>query len=246
MHYALINQSKDTAVSQDVLIKIAIALTIQLSQHVAPWCETSPNSNVSVYPDEASVPSADQVIKVFIVDEIPEAPDALAYHTIDAQGRPMCRIGWGVIKGAGGTLYTGSMSLSGAISHEVVEADNDPYVNFWADFSDTEEVAEEYCDPVEGDSYNVLVANQDGTFTDVAVSNFISPRWFSDGPGPYDFMKQLRAPRSMSTGGYMVLRTGGPAGKTRQVFGKDMPEWKRVQKVKYGRRAQAATRKEQA
>jgi hypothetical protein len=163
-----------------------------------------------------------------IRDYIPEAPDALAYHTTDARGRPKLVIGWGVVKSNGGTPYTGALSLSATLSHEVLETIIDPYVNFWADLDADHEVALEVCDPVEGDSYEI-----DG----VAVSNFVGPRWFSDGKGPYDFMGRLTAPRTMSPGGYMVLRKGGPSGSTSQVYGNEMPNWKRTLKAKYGRRS---------
>ena len=58
----------------------------------------------------------------------------------------------------------------------------------------------------------------------IAVSNFIGPRWFSNGAGPYDYLGNLKAPWQMTPGGYLIKRN---AGVVTQVFGESYPDWKR-------------------
>jgi hypothetical protein len=224
MKIGIYSESSDVTLTRFALERIGSALDAQVARDLAGWWEVQPVS-IGVFAGEKDTPG--DYLHCVVKDYIPEAPDALAYHTTDARGRPKLVIGWGVVKGNGGTQYYGSLSLSATLSHEVLETIIDPYVNFWADFDYEHEVAMEICDPVEGDSYEIY---------GVAVSNFVGPRWFSDGKGPYDFMRQLTDPRTMSPGGYMVLRAGGPAGTTKQVYGAVMPNWKRTLKAKYGRR----------
>jgi hypothetical protein len=225
MKIGIYSESTDaTTLSLPVLAHISVALAVQIERDLAGWWEVQPVP-IRLFASEKGMPS--DYLRCVIKDEIPEAPDALAYHTTDDRGRPKLVIGWKAIKYGGGLVSTGPESLSATLSHEILETIIDPYVNFWADLDADHEVALEVCDPVEGDSYEI---------DDVAVSNFVGPRWFSDGDGPYDFMGRLTKPRTMSPGGYMVLRKGGPAGTTKQVYGAVMPNWKRTLKAKYGRR----------
>lgn len=93
------------------------------------------------------------------------------------------------------------------------------------------------CDAVESDSYLV-----DG----VAVSNFVLQAFFdahAETGSKFDFLGKLRAPFSMSRGGYQITRT--EPGKTSQIFaaaahevaglhvhfGPAFPEWKKAAKL---------------
>jgi hypothetical protein len=137
---------------------------------------------------------------------------------VTPDGRAYARIFWGPIQANGGTLTTGELSLSSVISHEVLEAIGDPYANWWADGPDYEH-ALELADPVEGDSYDI---------GGVSVSNFVGPKWFRKGDGPYDWMGKLSAPFTMTPGGYMIVRTSST--DVRQIFAHDYPEWKKALK----------------
>jgi hypothetical protein len=91
------------------------------------------------------------------------------------------------------------------------------------------------CDPVESDSYIVNVGS-----TPVSVSNFVYPSFFNPQAqacdAPFDYLKKLTAPFTMTKGGYMIYRTGGE-GTEQQIFGEEMPEWKKEMKMsKYYRR----------
>jgi hypothetical protein len=50
----------------------------------------------------------------------------------------------------------------------------------------------------------------------------------------------------MSRGGYQVLRTGGPSGHSTDVFGDEMPDWKRAQKSAHSRRTRKRREKSPA
>lgn len=224
MKFAIVSQAKDPAVSYSLLVGIGTSLVKQAATDFASFWETLP-CEVDVFLTAAAVPE-DRCL-MLIVDDIPEAPNALAYHSITPAGRPMLRLGWETIKANGGTLIKGGGSMSSAMSHEVLETIGDPYVGWWSDFDGTREIALEVCDPVQGDSYEI-----DG----IAVSNFVGPRYFSQGPGPYDYMGSLTAPLTLSPGGYIVLREDGPAGKQTQQFGRNVTLEQQILRASYGRR----------
>lgn len=220
--------SSTAAVTLQQITDIAEACTIQLNLNVQAYCETGAASKVTAFADVGSVPDVD--IHFEVAPSIAEAPGAIAYHSTNALGRPMCKVGWDVcLQVAGGDVAKALVVLQTAISHECVEAQCDPYCLYYADWpaDATKKVCLEYCDPVEGDSYPIQVMSG----ATVMVSNFVTDRWFSDGPGPYDFLGKLTAPRTMSPGGYLAFDDGS------QVYGDQMPQWKRDQKAKYGRRA---------
>lgn len=122
---------------------------------------------------------------------------------------------------AGPALDNG-VNPSTVLSHEVLETEGDGPVNVWAEDYATAgtEFAVEVCDPVESDSYEVTLS--DGSR--VEVSNFVLPAWFdAQAHGPYDHLRRLTAPFSLSRGGYVVKRT---AGTTTATFGDGYPAWR--------------------
>ncbi len=127
----------------------------------------------------------------------------------------------------------GPLAVSATLSHEVLETIGDPYINWWADTPDGDEEAIELCDRVEGDAYAI---------GNVSVSNFLGPRAFSMGAGPYDRLGLLANAWDMTAGGYKIRRQGGPSGTVTQVFGAKMPAWKRAL-VKASRRHQRRLRR---
>lgn len=158
-------------------------------------------------------------------------PEALAYHSRDDDGYPTLFVGRDVILHNKGTILTGSNSISAALSHEVGEALVDEFCDFWADWRDGRNlVALEPFDPVEDGYYDV----SDGKHI-VSVSNFVYPEWFRPGSTrrKFDYMGVLKAPLTLSAGGYVALRNG------EQIFGERMPEWKREAKRAQSRRRRA-------
>jgi hypothetical protein len=235
MHFAIYSSAKDPNVTFDFLRKVAVAITVQLTQHFQAYFELGASSSVSVYADPSVIPEGARRFE--ITDEIPEAPDAVAYHSVDARGNPFCKIGWKVcLAMARGIVSEALRQLSIGISHECLEAEADPYVCEWSDMPDgVREVAVEVCDPVESDSYDIDVGGHK-----IAVSNFVTARWFDSGSPTdrsvkFDYLGKLKAPFTKSSGGYWVVREGGPTGTVTQEFGESVTDEKREQKTKFGR-----------
>ena len=150
------------------LDQIAQACDRQLQHEVAAAWGIKDPQKVITGPD----PTAYQF---FFVDEIPEAPGALAYHYVDPDtGVPAGKIGVKVSRDAG-------ESVSSATSHEAIELQCDIFCASWSYSNRLRSlVATEACDPVQSQTYTVDVQG-----TPVEVSNFVTPWYFSrEGPGP--------------------------------------------------------------
>jgi hypothetical protein len=147
-------------------------------------------------------------IRFAVVDEIPEAPDALAYHDVDEHGRPYGRLGLHVCEQAG-------MSISSVLSHELVEMQGDLYCQEWS-YSGRLRclVAVELCDPVQSDTY---------TLGSVEVSNWVTPWYFieEEHGRDYDWCRKLAESFSIAPGGYQIQMH---AGAVSNVFGREFPE----------------------
>ncbi|HUO66185.1 MAG TPA: hypothetical protein VMV37_01535 [Gammaproteobacteria bacterium] len=257
----LVYTGSDGAVTRDVLDSIARALDEQQEHLASLWGDVPAFKLESFGKPEDIPPDA----WPFHVQDTLDVQGALAYHT-ELGGRPLLIAGWGAVRDSGGTLTSGANSLSCSCSHEFVEAWRNPSVNGWLDAppgsaatiaaagsltlavpwgaaklkamldADGCEVADEIADPVQGDSYPSSL--------NVALSNFVGPQWSRiDGSGPFDFMGRLTMPFSMTPGGYMALRVGGPGGAEGQVFGELVPDWKKSMVRAAGRRARALARR---
>jgi len=156
-----------------------------------PWA-------VAPYASAAGLPASDIMIFEY-VDKL-DVDGALAYHSIDALGRPY------------GRMLPPSDPLDATdLSHEILETMGDPTADRWAKRPDGSEVAVEVCDPVQGDSYAVA-ATVLGETRQIKVSNFVLPPWFDAtvNNGRFDRMGTVVSPFGMSTGGYeAVLDTSG-------------------------------------
>jgi hypothetical protein len=83
--------------------------------------------------------------------------------------------------------------LSQTIDHEIKEATADLTIDQSRTGKDGHFWADEPCDAVEQDQYEI-----DG----VKLSNFVLPGWYSGNGGKYDFLGKLSAPLSLTPGGY--------------------------------------------
>jgi len=129
-------------------------------------------------------------IAVNFRDTIPEVPDALAYHTT-TNGVPDIEIGVDLFS----TLTLGSESVSGGLSHEVLELLGDAGANEWSDLqgASAETRARENCDAVQNTGY----AASNGVW----VSNFVLPSYYIPGaPGPYDVLGVMTSQTDVSHG----------------------------------------------
>jgi hypothetical protein len=215
MKLALVNHSTFKQVTADGVQRIAAAVQRQGYEHFAQMWQRD-GVELKVFANLRAVDADYSTIA--IVDDSDQAGD-LGYHTFQAlEGKAWAPIFARPCFENGGTLMAGASSLSVTISHEYLETIGDPYANTWVDTPDLEMECQELCDRVEGDSYEI-----DG----VAVSNFLGPpRAFRNGPGPYDWLKLLKAPFDMRPGGYRIRRDGGPKTNARSDFAAQFPQWK--------------------
>jgi hypothetical protein len=212
----LVNQSE--LVSDAEVETIARACNSQLQNEVgAAWEIRNPLTVAS-----GADPSAYQFS---FVDEVPEAPGALAYHYVDEKtGMPAGKIGVKVTQNAG-------VSLSSTTSHETVELQCDIFCASWS-YSDRLEclVATEACDPVQSQSYHIDVEG-----TPVEMSNFVTPYYFTDDAlgHPLDHLRLLNQTFEIGHGGYQMQVK---AGAVQNVFAEGFnPELRRAKEAGRGR-----------
>lgn len=225
MLIAVINQS--TLVTNDQVNTMCQAIQIQLDLHVMPaWNIKS--GTVKFYTEAAQIPGYAWV--VYVIDNDAQVAGALGFHQESSDqitGYIMCEP---ILTNGGAVLAfdatnPGQYTVSGTLSHEVIEMVGDRFTNSYCDDGNTSWCAE-LCDPVEQIGYGVMV----GT-TNVAVSDFVFPNFFNSqatikGNGPFNYLKSLEEPFTILAGGYAIQRTGGPGTET-QVFGETMPLWRR-------------------
>lgn len=140
---------------------------------------------------------------VLELDPQPDQPDALGDHTRTATGMPLGR--------AFPLLEDSPDDLGVTISHEIFEMLADPEIDAVTLCDDGTEYATEVADAVESTWYPVPVASG----ASVRVSNFVTPRWFVGGAGPYDFLGRCTSPFEVLAGGYVSRRL--PDGTWTQV-----------------------------
>ncbi len=141
-------------------------------------------------------------IAVNFRDTIPEAPDALAYHTVTF-GVPDIEIGVDLFA----TLTDGPESVSGGVSHEILELLGDAGANEWADLQDAsaQTRARELSDAVQNTGYPAT--------NGVWMSNFVLPSYFIPGaPGPYDALGVMTSQTDVSHG--YEIRATAPTDAT--------------------------------
>lgn len=182
------------------LAQVAQATTVQLNRDVATYY----GGDYGVRVGKGSDDVAKGEIVFAIVDALPDAPGAIAYHSVDGQAVPVAFLGLSTCK----TLD----DVSTAISHELCETAGDAPCNLWADDDHGDEYARELCDPVESWSYRI---------NGIAVSAFVTPAFFvEDSAPPYFFCPDspgltLSGPFTLAPGGYMIERTA--SGDEHQV-----------------------------
>jgi len=226
MLIAVINES--TLATNEEVRKMTGAVQKQMSWHVCPaW--NSKDITVAFYPDKTKIPASAWVVSILDSSTI---AGALGYHSENndlVDGFVFVKV---VLDNGGVMLHDSknnqTVSVSSVLSHEICEMFGDRFANFWADgptLTQGSQYALELGDPVEGDSYDIALS--DGV-TLVSVSNFILPSWFNpqatSKDAPFDHLGKLTAPFTMTKGGYMIVAT---AGTVSQVFGEEMPQWKR-------------------
>jgi len=170
---------------------------------------------------------------VHVVDSLPDAPQDIAYHTVDEQGRPVCLISWAAVLAEGGTL-TGPDGLTSAIGHEILESRVDPTCLSYVPLPQGGSTPLEVCDWVQGSDYC-----EPGS-PDVYVPNAVGPMFFVNGKfGRLDIASDLSAGAvtqafQETPGGYHEVEA--PDGTVSNVFGERVPEVKRLRIDRVGPR----------
>lgn len=229
MLIAVINES--TLVTNDQVNTMCEAIQIQMDLHVLPaWNMKS--GTIRFYADKTTVPGYAWIVSMLDNSTV---AGALGYHAEDNDKVDGFIFAQPVLSNAGVVLYDPAnpqnVTVSSVLSHEVCEMIGDRFAAYWSDgpsITQGNEYALELCDPVEGDSYAVDVNG-----TQVSLSNFVFPSWFNAEATvplnlPFDYLGKLTAPFTMTKGGYMIVRT---SGTVQQVFGEEMPAWKKEQKM---------------
>jgi hypothetical protein len=174
---------------------------------------------VTLYNTAKAAPSDWQ----FIYFDDADAANALGYHDLTTKGQPVSKI---FVK----TTLDDRELVSVTACHELFEMAIDPVANLWAQASDGTEYAYEMCDPVEEDTFLV-----DG----IAMSNFVHPAWFEPFKHPpgtkYDHLGKLKAPYSMTKGGYMIVMKNG---KVSQKMGSEAKKRKFARENRWGHRSE--------
>jgi hypothetical protein len=209
--FILIDQSGGAAttsgetLSIDALTKAAAILEIFANRDVAEhW-----GGAHTVRPGTAdAIPTG--AVATVTYDQLPQAPGAIAFHDVNGQGVPVIADGITLSD----SLFGAGNSWLVAMAHEIAETIADPACNAWRDDGQGSEYAQEACDAVESQSYQVDAGGGNAGY----VSNFVLPAFFNPSEvAPYDYLTSIgqnangpSGPFQTPAGGnYQILRTSG-------------------------------------
>jgi hypothetical protein len=212
MKIALLDLSSKGRISLGDLERIAHAIEVQLFEHYAPFWEER-GIPVRVIRNKSELLSGESLIALF--DDADQA-GVLGWHSVSPSGLAYGRVFVEPIFDSGGTILESANSVSVTISHEALEMASDPYINAWHEADGGVLHAREACDAVEADAYDC---------EGVMVSNFVGPRFFRKGDGPYDWMRLVKKPFETRPGGYQIVRIPTKA-EAELIYGEAYPEWK--------------------
>ncbi len=200
MRFVLINEgTAASALTAQVtpawLARCAAACQIQLNRDVAS--EWGGSFVVRAGANAGDIGAGEIVFS--LVDSLPEAPGAIAYHDVEGHDVPVAFLALSTCN----TLD----DVSTAVSHEFCETWGDASCDLWADDGAGNEWALELCDAVESASYPIDLGEGQPP---IAVSDFLLRSFF--GPGavaPYSFKETAAAPFKTASGGYQIKRSSG-------------------------------------
>jgi hypothetical protein len=238
MLIAIVNRS--TLVTNSDIEIMVKAINIQLLEHFLPaWNLKS--GTVQFYANEAQVPGYAAII--YIVDNDAAVAGALGFHQEDPNennridGYIMCEP---ILTNGGTTMLfdpanPGQYTISGTLSHEVLETVMDRFTNTFCDNGFGVLIALEVADPVEQVGYPINVNG-----VNISMSDFVFPNYFNQSArlpqnAPLNYLNTLTAPFTILAGGYFVQIIEGVES---QVFGLQVPEWRKIVKQAAFSRAQ--------
>jgi hypothetical protein len=219
-------QNLSTLVAPQDAYDMVLLVNRQLRDHVAPAFGLLPPSVVFLPKGAAPVSRYNAIIG--ILDDADQAGD-LGWHTegpdADVYGRVFAR----PVLQNGGNAMSADLSVCSVLSHECIETLGDRSCDLWAQSADTQLVAYELCDPVEGDSYLMTITAASGEQISGTVSDFVLPAWFDPdaAPGATDHMGLVTAPFQVRSTGYVIVMSGG---SVTEQWGEKYPAWKKATK----------------
>jgi hypothetical protein len=186
MNVAVVNQSTQLS-DTDLAFYVAGCNTFLLECVLAWGVHYTP---VSLYRSTYDLPAGLTRVATF-VDELPDAPGALAFHSVNPDG----------------SVYSMMRADAGSVGldHEDVEELLDPDCAKTVTRPDGKAVAYEIADPVQADtrarSVTVL-----GETRQVQQSNYVLSAWFDpNGKAPFDAFGLCVAPFEIRPGGYCIV-----------------------------------------
>jgi hypothetical protein len=217
------------------------AIQIQLDLHMAPAWNMMPDQ-IEFYTDTKNIPGWEWMIA--LIDNDTNVPGALGYHQEIADkitGYVLVQ----PILDNGGTIMKfeptnpGQYTVSGTLSHEVLETILDRFGSTWCDDANGTSWAFELADPCEQIGYGVTVDGQLIGVSDFVFPSFFNPMATLPQNAPFNYLQTIKTPFTILPGGYAIQRTGGPGTET-QVFGTIIPGWRQAMKgtdlSRFGRR----------
>ena len=211
--FVIVDESQSHAVgseqlTQPALERVANAIEQQLNNHVAPHYGGGYAMRVGTATDI----KAGEIVCA-LVDSLPAAPGAVAYHDVNGNDVPTVYLALSLVS----SVMNGSSSLSSALSHEACETAGDPGCNLWAQADNGRLHARELSDACQSNFYDI-----DG----VSVSDFLLPSfWDVSGKAPYCYTASqgsgpdMSGPLKVAAGGYEIIMHGGSES---QVTGKEV------------------------
>lgn len=216
MKIQVTNQASSVSMEEALLWTTACAAQVR-EEFSREWERVPPTIEFSG--DGSVDPNA---YHVAILDTADQA-GAFGYHDNDEQGKPRAFVFAKTTRDAG-------EEPSVTLSHEILELVLDPSCTLWTQTSDGNMRALEACDAVQSASYAKRVGD-----TDVLVSDFLCPNYFSMTPIaglPFDYLGKLDGPApARLSGGYdiVAVTTGTISQEFSKLFAL-LPGWK--QKLK--------------
>ena len=133
---------------------------------------------------------------IYLIDNT-DVANALGYHDVDGNGVPFAKV---FVR----TSEQNGVSWQSVASHEVLETLGDSNANTTVVGPNGCNWYRETGDPVEDLSYQI---------NGVELSDFVTPSWFtSNGQAPFDFLRKLSAPFTVTPGGYAASDCGQITG----------------------------------